>query len=72
MEKLIFNIPDLHCEGCANRSANILKRLDGVQNAKITIDDKSAKVEFDPDQTSFDEMKEALAKTNYSAKKEHR
>lgn len=42
METLKFNIPDLHCDGCANRSANILEKLKGVQTARVTFDDKSA------------------------------
>lgn len=69
MEKLIFNIPDLHCEGCADRSTNILERLDGVKDAEVTFDDKSAEVEFNPDEASFEDMKEALAKANYTAEK---
>jgi len=67
MEKLTFNIPDLHCEGCAERSTNILERLDGVQKADVTFDNKTAEVEFDPDQVSFDDIKQALAKANYTA-----
>jgi copper chaperone CopZ len=69
MEKLTFNIPDLHCEGCADRSINILERLDGVKNANVTFEDKSAEVEFDSNKTSFDEMKQALKKANYTAEK---
>lgn len=70
MEKLTFNILDLHCEGCAERSSNILERLDGVKQAKVTFDDKTAEVTFDSNKTSFEEMKEALAKANYTAEKE--
>lgn len=69
MEKLTFDIPDLHCEGCADRSANILEHLNGVENANVTFDDKSAEVEFDPDQASFEDFKEALAKANYTAER---
>tara|TARA_R110002124_G_scaffold89692_1_gene229288 strand:- start:2684 stop:2893 length:210 start_codon:yes stop_codon:yes gene_type:complete len=69
MKKITFNIPDLHCEGCANRSTNILERLDGVKHAKVTIDNKSAEVEYNVAQTSFEEMKEALAKANYTTEK---
>jgi Cu+-exporting ATPase len=69
MEKLTFNIPDLHCKGCAERSANILERVDGVQTASVTFDDKSAEVEYDSDKASFDEMKAALTKANYTAEK---
>lgn len=63
MEKLAFVIPDLHCEGCANRSTNILERLKGVQKADVTFDDKSAEVEYDADKVSFEDIKEALAIT---------
>ena len=69
MEKLTFNIPDLHCEGCAERSTNILERLDGVHNAEVTFDDNSAKVEYNPDKTSFEDMKQTLAKADYTAEK---
>lgn len=69
MEKLTFNIPDLHCEGCADRSGNILERLEGVQKADIMFDDKSAEVEYDENQTSFENMKEALAKASYTAER---
>jgi len=69
MKKLEFNIPDLHCEGCAERSTNILKRLEGVHKAEVTFEDKTAKVEFDPDKASFDKIKEALTRANYTAKK---
>ncbi|MGK7370518.1 MAG: heavy-metal-associated domain-containing protein [Candidatus Halalkalibacterium sp. M3_1C_030] len=69
MEKLTFNIPDLHCEGCAERSTNILERLDGVKNASVTFDDKSVEVDFDPDLTSFEDMKQTLEKANYIAEK---
>lgn len=69
MEKLKFKIPDLHCEGCANRSTNILERLQGIKKADITFDDKSAEVEYDPEQISFEKVKEALSKANYTAEK---
>ena len=69
MKKLTFNIPDLHCEGCAERSTNILERLDGVKNASVTFDDKSVEVDFDPDLTSFEDMKQTLEKANYIAEK---
>ncbi|MDR8390488.1 heavy-metal-associated domain-containing protein [Aliifodinibius sp. S!AR15-10] len=69
MEKLTFNIPDLHCEGCADRTTNILERLDGVNNTNVAFDDKSAEVEFDPEQASFEDFKNALAKANYTAER---
>lgn len=69
MEKLRFKIPNLHCKGCADRSANILEQQEGVKQADVTFDDKSAEVEFDSGQISFEQMKEALAKADYAAEK---
>lgn len=69
MAELTFSIPDLHCEGCADRSTNILEQQEGVRQAKVTFDDKSAEVEFNSDQISFEQMKEVLAKANYTAQK---
>lgn len=69
MAELTFSIPDLHCEGCADRSTNILEQQEGIHKANVIFDDKSAEVEFDPDQISFEQMKEALAKANYTAEK---
>ncbi len=71
MEKLKFKIPDLHCEGCANRSINILERQEGIKKADVTFDDQSAEVEYNPEQISFEEVKEALSKANYTAEIEH-
>jgi len=44
METIKFNIPDLHCEGCADRSVNILERIEGVQKADVTFEAKSVNV----------------------------
>jgi len=69
MKSIQFQIPDLHCESCAERSTNILQRLEGVQNASVTFENKSAEVVFDSDKVSYNDIKEALAKANYTAKK---
>lgn len=71
MNSIPLKIPDLHCEGCAERAENILNRLDGVQNASVTFEDKSAEVLFDKNKVAFNDMKKALAKANYSAEKIH-
>ncbi|NGP90036.1 heavy-metal-associated domain-containing protein [Fodinibius halophilus] len=69
MDTLKFNIPDLHCGGCADRSAEILEELEGVKQATVSIDDKSAEVSYNPEQASFNTFKEALAEANYTAEK---
>lgn len=69
MKNITFNIPDLHCEGCADRSTNILERLEGVHKANVTFEDKTAKVEFDSDKASFEDIKVPLTKAGYTAEK---
>ena len=60
MKNLKFKIPDLHCEGCADRSTNILERLESVYKADVTFEDKTAEVKSDPDKGSFEEIKNGL------------
>lgn len=67
MARISFNIPDLHCEGCANRSTKILENLEGVQEANVSFENKTAEVRYDADRTGFEEMKDALTKANYTA-----
>lgn len=61
-----FRVPDVKCEGCVQRVTNVLNRLEGVRSVEVTFDDRSAKVEFDGDSISFDDMKQAIEKAGYS------
>ncbi len=65
-QSLTFRIPDIHCIGCARRITRVLERLDGVRAANVTLDGKSAQVDYDAEATDFEEMKQAVEKAGYT------
>ena len=68
-QDLTFRIPDIHCVGCTRRITNVLERLDGVRSANVTMDDKSAQVDYDAEATDFEEMKQAVEKAGYTVER---
>lgn len=44
MEK-VLKIEGMHCEGCVKRIENVLKKIKGIQNYKISLEGKSISLE---------------------------
>lgn len=66
-QETTLRIEGMHCEGCAKRITNVLKRLEGVQSADVSLEDEAARVEHDTGTPSFEAMKEAIEKAGYTA-----
>jgi len=49
-------LPGLFCSGCAYSSQNALKGIPGVIDAKVSFDDKSGTVVYDPDLVTPEEF----------------
>ena len=47
MTKLILKIDGMHCDACAKRLENVLKRKEEVKSAKVSFEKKEAEIEFD-------------------------
>ncbi len=65
-EKAEFDISGMTCAACANKIEKRLNKLNGVQNATVNFALESASVEYNPDEVSSAEMKEAIKKLGYS------
>ena len=63
IEVAIIEVTGMHCDGCVNTITNAL--LDGVQNAKVTLEDEQARVEFDPNKLGSDDLKHAIEESGY-------
>lgn len=61
-----FDIPDMKCEGCADRIERVLTRHDGVQSATVRLDDKQATVLYDADAAGTDALRSVLEKAGYT------
>ncbi|MDF2000578.1 heavy metal translocating P-type ATPase [Peribacillus frigoritolerans] len=64
-EKAEFDISGMTCAACANKIEKRLNKLNGVQNATVNFALESALVEYNPDEVSVADMKEAIKKLGY-------
>jgi Cu+-exporting ATPase len=65
-EKAEFEISGMTCAACANKIEKRLNKLNGVQNATVNFALESALVEYNPNEVSAADMKEAIKKLGYS------
>jgi Cu+-exporting ATPase len=67
---VIKDIIELHvsgmtCEGCASRITKVLERLEGVHEARVTLEEETARVDYDRSQVDTGVMKQAIEKAGY-------
>lgn len=65
-EKAEFDISGMTCAACANKIEKRLNKLYGVQNATVNFALETASAEYNPDEVSAADMKEAIKKLGYS------
>ena len=65
MERVELTIEGMSCEHCVRAVRGRLERTTGVKVDDVQIG--TAKVEYDPAQTSIDDLEEAIADEGYTA-----
>ncbi|HZH58788.1 MAG TPA: heavy metal translocating P-type ATPase [Metabacillus sp.] len=65
-EKAEFDITGMTCAACANKIEKRLNKLEGVDLATVNFALETVLVEFNPEQVSISDMKEAIKKLGYS------
>lgn len=58
----------MHCDGCVNRLTKVLKALDGVVDAKVSLENKSAEIEYDENELELDDIKQTVSDAGFEAK----
>ncbi len=58
-----FSITGLHCPPCSRTVESSLRKLEGVRSAKVDYATKSAKIDFDEQRVSAQQIAEAIAAT---------
>lgn len=61
-----FDIPDMKCQGCANRIEQVLARQGGVGSVAMQLDDKRASVTYDADATDREALQSAIETAGYT------
>ena len=44
MREIKLKIEGMHCAGCSNRLERILNNVDGVESAKVSLEEKAADI----------------------------
>lgn len=65
MEKKTIAILGMMCAGCSARVEQKLNTLDGISSASVNLPARTALVEYDPQQISLEQMRDALVAIGY-------
>ena len=60
MKEVKLNIEGMHCTGCSTRLEKVLNNVDGVEDAKVSLEEKKADIKYDEKQESEKEIKETI------------
>ena len=60
MKEVKLNIEGMHCTGCSTRLEKVLNNVDGVEDAKVSLEEKKADIKYDETQVNEKELIEAV------------
>lgn len=68
MKEIKLKIEGMHCAGCSNRLEKILNNVDGIESAKVSLEEKSADIKYNEEEvelnTILQEIEDAGLKEN--------
>lgn len=67
MKEVKLNIEGMHCRGCSTRLEKVLNNVDGVEDAKVSLEEKKADIKYDETQVSEKELIEAVEDAGFKA-----
>ena len=67
MKEVKLNIEGMHCTGCSTRLEKVLNNVDGVEGAKVSLEEKKADIKYDETQVSEKELIEAIEDAGFKA-----
>lgn len=62
-----FNVEGMSCASCSVAVRTALKKVDGVKNAKVSVSDKRATVDYDPRKATPQQLVDAVNNLGYRA-----
>ena len=60
MKETNLKIEGMHCAGCSTRLEKILNNLEGVETAKVSLEEKKATIKYDETKINIENIKEAI------------
>jgi copper chaperone len=65
MTETKLRIEGMSCNHCVGRVENALTSVEGVESAKVSLEDKQALVKYDSSKASMEKFKEAVDEAGY-------
>ncbi len=60
MKETNLKIEGMHCAGCSTRLEKVLNNLEGVETAKVSLEEKKAKIKYDETKINIENIKETI------------
>jgi copper chaperone CopZ len=64
-QQAVLPIVGMNCGGCVRHVNNGLEKMEGVTSVSVSLADKNATVQFDPEKTNVDKMVAAVQAAGY-------
>lgn len=64
-EAVVLNINGMHCGGCVRSVTSAIKRVEGVKEVEVSLENETASVEFDKEVTNLSEIRTAVEEAGY-------
>lgn len=65
METATLKVTGMSCGGCAINVAGALKALEGVNDARVSLENREAVVDYDDTRISTEQLKSAIQHAGY-------
>ena len=65
MKEVDLKIEGMHCTGCSTRLEKVLNNIEGVETAKVSLEEKKATIKYNEEETNIENIKEAIEDTGF-------
>ena len=67
MKEVKLNIEGMNCKWCSTRLEKVLNNVDGVEDAKVSLEEKKADIKYDETQVSEKELIDVVEDAGFKA-----
>lgn len=65
MQTVTLGISGMTCGGCVRSVGNVLKALDGVTKAEVSLEKNNAVVEYDPGKVQVEQLRRSVVEAGF-------
>jgi len=65
MQTVTLGISGMTCGGCVRSVTNVLKALDGVSKAEVSLEKNNAVVDYDPGKVGIEQLKRSVVEAGF-------